>query len=305
MKTKFTNLSCVISLLALFGSPSFAQEAEQKPEAEEKPPVEKESKPEAEAPIAWLGVGTNKLSPDLASQLELDGGAVVTMVVPNSPAARAGLEKHDIITSLGSEEIAAPSDLSRVIRVLKPDSETKLKIVRKAELVELTATLGKRPKMLGQALKMKAAESGDPEAVREQVEKMLEQMRNESGKEPKDPESLQGADIVRMGSKSTSFNDGDGSLTITSKDGKTHLKANDVEGKLLYDGPAETPEDREKIPAKVLEKLERFEKMKIDIDLKRFQGKLLPPNVELPEPEAKPAEPQKPASYRGNGSLPA
>ncbi len=43
--------------------------------------------------MAWLGIKTMELAPELASQLELEGGAVIEMVLPDSPAEKAGSER--------------------------------------------------------------------------------------------------------------------------------------------------------------------------------------------------------------------
>ncbi|MFT4548357.1 MAG: hypothetical protein ACI9MB_002309, partial [Verrucomicrobiales bacterium] len=42
-------------------------------------------KSDAADKIAWLGVKNTAVSPELASQLDLEGGAVVEMVMPDSP----------------------------------------------------------------------------------------------------------------------------------------------------------------------------------------------------------------------------
>ena len=52
--------------------------------------------------VAYLGVATMEVSPELASQLKLSPGMglVVNMVLPDSPAERAGVKQYDVITRL-------------------------------------------------------------------------------------------------------------------------------------------------------------------------------------------------------------
>jgi hypothetical protein len=63
-----------------------------------------------------------------------------------------------------------------------------------------------------------------------------------------------------------SYTDDDHKLTITVEDGRKRLHAETRDGKELFDGPIDTPEQREKVPAEVREKLERLENQtRIDI----------------------------------------
>ena len=253
-----------------------------------------------EKPVAWLGVKTNDVSPELASQLDIDGGAVVEMVVPDSPADKAGLQEHDIITAIGETGVSTPTELAAAIRDLDPGSKTSITALRRAKPVELEATLGERPQMPKRIPEFDEMrdfniQGKNADEVRKRLEEMLKGMNLDLGganlPDLKFPE--QGADIVRMSSKTTSFSDGNGSITITTKDGETQIVAKDAEGKLLYEGPAETDEDRKKLPPEVLEKLERFESMNVDLDIKGFKHKMLPPAFELPE-LMQPKRPAKP-----------
>ena len=47
----------------------------------------------------WLGVSCTELADDFRDELKLDEakGVVVMDVVPDSPAAKAGLKKHDVL----------------------------------------------------------------------------------------------------------------------------------------------------------------------------------------------------------------
>ena len=260
-------------------------------EAEES--IEKEAKS-----VAWLGVKTNEVSPELASQLDIEGGAVVELVVPGSPADEAGLQDHDIITAIGETGVSDPEELAAAIRACKPGTETNVSVLRKAKELDLTATLGERPAMpahKGKRLDLEGLDlHGDADEIRKRIEKIQKEMLEGFDlKLPNLPglEDLRGADIVRMSSKTTTFSDGDGTITITTKDGETQIEAKDADGNLLYKGPAETEDDRKKLPKGVLEKLERFEAMNVDIDIKGFEDKLLPPALDVPK--LKPAKPKK------------
>lgn len=93
----------------------------------------------------WLGVYTQELSKDLQDALDFDGDAVlVTKVVPDSPADRAGIRKGDLIARVNSDNIGSPSDLAKVIQEQSPGDDVKIKIVRDGETQTMRVTLASR-----------------------------------------------------------------------------------------------------------------------------------------------------------------
>jgi S1-C subfamily serine protease len=75
------------------------------------PPIRKPGAPQAAAPQrAWLGVEAQPLLPELAVAMELPHdatGVVLTRVLRDSPAARAGMAPGDVLTGFGDVAIAA------------------------------------------------------------------------------------------------------------------------------------------------------------------------------------------------------
>ncbi len=113
-----------------------------------------------------LGVGAQDITPDLASAFNLSpaSGAVVTLVVANSPAQNAGLQVGDIMTAIDGTEVKNANDVINVIGFLRVDSKIKISILRKNKSQTLTATLSdpqkrqqenqeKNPFLYGVALK--------------------------------------------------------------------------------------------------------------------------------------------------------
>jgi len=93
---------------------------------------------------AFLGVQTQSLTPELKEQLkvEVDAGAVVTEVVPASPAAKAGLKREDVITSIDDRPVKVPTDLRDAVQKAGPGKEVALQIVRGKEKQTVKAKLG-------------------------------------------------------------------------------------------------------------------------------------------------------------------
>lgn len=81
----------------------------------------------------YLGVRPQKVSPTLAKSYGLDEtyGALVTAVIAESPADKAGLQKGDLITDIGGERLESSRLLSRSIAEAAIDQEIEIKYIRK------------------------------------------------------------------------------------------------------------------------------------------------------------------------------
>lgn len=90
-----------------------------------------------------LGVIIQEVSYDLAKSFNLDkaSGALIARVLPNSPAAAAGLQVGDIVRSVNGEEVRASSDLPVMVGAFTPGKEVKLEIWRKGETVDVAVKL--------------------------------------------------------------------------------------------------------------------------------------------------------------------
>jgi serine protease Do len=95
----------------------------------------------------WLGVQIQEVTPAIASSLGLHGehGALVAVVSPSSPGAKAGLKQGDVILTFNGSEVTRLRDLPRLVAETAPDTGTKMKVWRNGQTVELQATLGELP----------------------------------------------------------------------------------------------------------------------------------------------------------------
>ena len=91
-----------------------------------------------------LGVLIQDLTPDIAEamRVEADGGAVISRVVPESPAAEAGLKAGDVILSLDGKAVASSAELRNRIGLMNPGQKVELGVVRKGRRLTVKATLG-------------------------------------------------------------------------------------------------------------------------------------------------------------------
>jgi len=81
----------------------------------------------------YLGVRPQKVSPTLAQSYGLDGtyGALVTSVIKDSPAAKAGLKKGDLITEISGERLENSRLLGREIAEAEIGKTLKISYIRK------------------------------------------------------------------------------------------------------------------------------------------------------------------------------
>jgi membrane-associated protease RseP (regulator of RpoE activity) len=102
-----------------------------------------EKAPEGAA-APFLGVRLLEVSPELAAHLGVSGGALVADVLPESPAAKAGLKKHDVIREALGAAIEKPEDLEAAIHSKTPGDTVALTVLRGAKELRLEAKLGSR-----------------------------------------------------------------------------------------------------------------------------------------------------------------
>src|SRR5437763_6282773 len=92
-----------------------------------------------------IGVNTQALTKQLADYFGVkDGGVLITSVLDNSPAAKAGLKAGDVITAIDGEKVAAPGDITRGLSK-KETGDVSLTILRDCNTRTVTLTPEKNP----------------------------------------------------------------------------------------------------------------------------------------------------------------
>ena len=95
---------------------------------------------------SYLGVQTENISKENFSKYGLAAvrGVGIDSIVKDSPAAKAGLQKGDVIVKFEGEEVSSVVKLTRLISETAPDHTAKLTIFRDGGEREVSVTLGKR-----------------------------------------------------------------------------------------------------------------------------------------------------------------
>lgn len=96
---------------------------------------------------AWIGVGIQDLTPDLASamRMEPNGGVLVNNVVPNGPAARSQIHAGDIIAAVSGKAVRDSHELQREIMAHDVGQNVQLEIVRAGKHYGTPVALLARP----------------------------------------------------------------------------------------------------------------------------------------------------------------
>ena len=95
---------------------------------------------------AWLGVYSQDISPELREGMNYNGsGALVTRVVPDSPADQAGVERGDVIVRVGGQDVGSPGDLVEAVGSASEDASIDIMVVRDGAKKSLRAKLAARP----------------------------------------------------------------------------------------------------------------------------------------------------------------
>jgi serine protease Do len=95
----------------------------------------------------WLGVSIQEVTPELAAQFGLDKpqGALVTEVLGNSPAEKAGLKRGDVIVAIDGEAIQNLSRLRILVASTKVGAKVRVRVVRNGKERTVEVTIGELP----------------------------------------------------------------------------------------------------------------------------------------------------------------
>ncbi|MEI8035682.1 MAG: trypsin-like peptidase domain-containing protein [Betaproteobacteria bacterium] len=96
----------------------------------------------------WIGVSVQDLSNELAQSFKLSirQGALISGVMNDSPAAKAGIKTGDVLVAINDKVVTDSTSMLSLISGLSPGSSAQLKLIRSRKDIELKIVVGKRPK---------------------------------------------------------------------------------------------------------------------------------------------------------------
>jgi membrane-associated protease RseP (regulator of RpoE activity) len=136
-------MGLLLSMLVLLFGAAYcrSQEAPEAPEPPESPEVTI-----GVEGAAWLGVTLKDVTAEKARDLKLPGeyGALVESVEADSAAAKAGVEKGDVIVEFSGERVQSAAQLRRLIRETPAGRTVSLQVIRDGQARTLSAKLQSR-----------------------------------------------------------------------------------------------------------------------------------------------------------------
>jgi serine protease Do len=236
-----------------------------------------EEPPEMET-VTFLGVQTQPLDPTLYAQLGIATGTglVVNEIVPESSAARV-LQLHDILLKFNDQVLVNMDQLSVLVRNMKDGDKVTLTYVRGGQQNSAEVTLGQHEVPKRMTMQIFNAGPGMQWHGREQTmalaggnksaDNLLWMMNvgRGDGTQRVVRKEVEGQDTVVVeinpGRSTMEFRDEAGVLEIVRKDGSKVLTAKDAEGKVIFNGPIDTEEEKSKLPPELRSRLDKIEVM--------------------------------------------
>ncbi len=95
----------------------------------------------------WLGVAIQDIGEDLAQGLNVPArsGVLVGDVTPESPAAKAGLQRGDVITAIDGKRTTDSAHLRNLIALAGKDRKVKVEVLRGGKNLSFDVVLGEAP----------------------------------------------------------------------------------------------------------------------------------------------------------------
>ncbi len=118
----------------------------------------------------WIGVTIQPLDDDIARSLGLNEarGALVASLVPDGPAARAGIQQGDVILSFNGHNVEDSRDLTQRVGATPIGTNARIEVMRNGQRRNLTMRLQERPSERELAANATPTPEAEPEAPAEQ-----------------------------------------------------------------------------------------------------------------------------------------
>jgi serine protease Do len=112
----------------------------------------------------WLGVAIQDLTPELATQFGITEtkGVLVSDVMDESPAKKAGFERADVIIEYDGKSMDSPTHLRNAVAQTPIGKKVSVKLIRDKKPKTIEVTIVEQPKSLGQPGAEESRESAVP-----------------------------------------------------------------------------------------------------------------------------------------------
>jgi serine protease Do len=120
----------------------------------------------------WLGVSIQELTPELASQFGISEtkGVLVSDVMDDSPAKKAGFERADVIVEYDGKSMDSPTHLRNAVAQTPVGKKVAVKIIRDKKPKTIELLIAEQPKNMTPSGEEDSGESASPTGVLSSLE---------------------------------------------------------------------------------------------------------------------------------------
>jgi serine protease Do len=151
----------------------------------------------------WLGVAIQDLSSELAAQFGISDtkGVLVSDVMEDSPAKKAGFERADVIVEYDGKPMDSPTHLRNAVAQTPIGKRVSVKLIRDKKPKTIEVTIVEQPKSLGQPSAEESRESAAPTGILSDIDvrELNEELATRYGLKASD----RGVVVIRVKSGST------------------------------------------------------------------------------------------------------
>ncbi len=233
------------------------------------------------SPIVYLGISPAATSEAIASQLDITAGfglSVLNKVDADSPAGKAGIQKHDVLYKIDGQLLVNTDQFMSLLATFKVGDQIDLSYFRKGKLAVSKVTLEKRktlPVSQNGLDQMNFTISTHilPESGITANLIPADGLKIKDGEFQLDLTLLDGVQskvlTQHILKKMILLNDENGTCTLKHTKEGLHLKAQDKQGNEIFNGVIEPETEWAKIPDNLLPSVSKMKKLLIRADNKK------------------------------------
>ena len=109
-------------------------------------PIYQQLKSSGSVERGFLGVVIQDLDKELAEDFGLESkhGALISNVMPDSPADKAGLKQGDVVVTFNGQAVKAMQEFRRRVAMVRPGEKIDMQVMRDGEEIAVSVIIGKR-----------------------------------------------------------------------------------------------------------------------------------------------------------------
>lgn len=113
---------------------------------------------------AWIGVGMQDLTPEIASEFHVDAGSgsLINQIVAGGPAEKARLQSGDIVATIGGKAVHDSQELMREVLSRDVGTTVRLEVIRAGKRYATDIALAERPESPPAPLPMQQSAAPGP-----------------------------------------------------------------------------------------------------------------------------------------------